>query len=401
MDIIKNPRVEWLKYRWLFLGVSSFFLLAGAISLGGKGLNLGVDFTGGTLIFVRFKERPELDRVRGTLSTSDLNVEGVSRFDQPSKNQVQIRMGRISDQSERDLGKNSRDVIEVLKEEYDSQVDDEKIDLNNTTYSILMGCLEKASSGVGCGQNLETVLPEENSGVMASVGNLELGLLAQKILDFRTARGGIISNDAELEEIGLSTDLVEQIRENFYLGSFTILSSESVGPKVGRELQDKAINAVVFSLLGILAYIAYRFKFIYGLAAIVAIFHDVFITLGLFAFFEKEISLTVIAALLTVVGYSINDTIVIFDRVRENVLLMRQADFGTILNTSINQTLNRTVLTSGMTFLAVLALYLMGGQVLNGFSFALVIGVLVGTYSSLAVASPIVLWWQSRILQRQ
>jgi len=396
MDIIKNPRVEWLNYRWLFLVVSLFFLLAGAISLGGKGLNLGVDFTGGTLVFVRFKERPELDRVRGALSTSDLNVEGVTRFDQPSKNQIQVRMGRISDQSESDLGKDSRDVVGVLKEEYDSQVDDGKIDLNNVAHTALTECLEKAASGIGCDQNLEAVSPEENSELESSLGNEEFGVLARRILDFRTARGGIISDDAELEEIGLSADLVEQIRENFYLGSFTIISVESVGPKVGRELQDKAINAIVFSLLGVLAYIAYRFKFIYGLAAIVALFHDVFITLGLFAFFDKEISLTVIAALLTLVGYSINDTIVIFDRVRENVLLMRRADFGSILNTSINQTLNRTVLTSGMTFLAVLALYLMGGQVLNGFSFALVIGVLVGTYSSIAVASPIVLWWQSR-----
>jgi preprotein translocase subunit SecF len=144
-----------------------------------------------------------------------------------------------------------------------------------------------------------------------------------------------------------------------------------------------------------LIYIAFRFRPIYGLAAIVALFHDVFLTLGFFSLTGKEISLTVIAALLTLVGYSINDTIVVFDRVRENLKLMRRKDLRTIINASINQTLNRTIMTSGMTFLAVFALYLLGGEALSGFSFALVVGIIVGTYSSVAIASPIVLWWQN------
>ncbi len=189
--------------------------------------------------------------------------------------------------------------------------------------------------------------------------------------------------------------------KDFYLGTFTILSVESVGPKVGSEMRDRAQNAIIFSLLGMLIYIAFRFRPIYGIAAIIALFHDVFLTLGLFALTGREISLTVVAALLTLVGYSINDTIVVFDRVRENLKLMRRADFATIINTSINQTLNRTIMTSGMTFLAVFSLYMLGGEALNGFSFALVMGILIGTYSSIAIASPIVFWWQMLMEKRK
>ena len=221
------------------------------------------------------------------------------------------------------------------------------------------------------------------------------------MIDYRTDQGGIVENESQFEEMGLPENITQTLRDHFYLGNFTILSVESVGPKVGQELRGKAQNAVLFSLLGIVAYIWVRFKGVaYGLAAIVALFHDVFITLGFFSLFSKEISLTVVAALLTLVGYSINDTIVVFDRIRENLRLMRRADFAAVINTSINQTLNRTILTSGMTFLAVMALYLKGGQVLNGVSFALVIGILVGTYSSIAIASPIVHGWQ-RLIERK
>ena len=142
-----------------------------------------------------------------------------------------------------------------------------------------------------------------------------------------------------------------------------------------------------------LVYIAFRFEWVYGAAAVIAVFHDVLITLGFFSLFHYEISLTVIAALLTLVGYSMNDTIVIFDRVRENLRLMRRESFTEIVNKSINQTLSRTILTSGLTFLTVLVLYLMGGEVLRAFSFAMVVGVVVGTYSSFGIAAPIVVFW--------
>ncbi len=169
---------------------------------------------------------------------------------------------------------------------------------------------------------------------------------------------------------------------------------DTVGATVGHQLESQATRAVVWSMLGMLVYLWFRFQLIYGVAAVVACFHDTLITVGAFALTGKEISLTVIAAILTLVGYSMNDTIVVFDRIRENLRLSRKEPLPDLVNRSINQTLSRTVLTSGLTFLTVLSLYVFGGQVLNGFSFALAIGILIGTYSSIAVASPMLVAWQ-------
>ena len=167
-----------------------------------------------------------------------------------------------------------------------------------------------------------------------------------------------------------------------------------VGPTVGKQLESKALWATLYSMLGMLVYLWFRFQLIYGVAAVVACFHDTLITVGFFALLNKEISLTVIAAILTLIGYSMNDTIVVFDRIRENLRLSRRESLPDVVNRSINQTLSRTVLTSGLTFLTVLSLYIFGGQVLNGFSFALVVGILIGTYSSIAIAAPMLVAWQ-------
>jgi preprotein translocase subunit SecF len=178
-------------------------------------------------------------------------------------------------------------------------------------------------------------------------------------------------------------------------GSFEVRNAEIVGERVGAELRRQAVFVTLYALGGMLLYIAFRFEWVFGAAAVLAVFHDVLITLGFFSLLHFEISLTVIAALLTLVGYSMNDTIVIFDRVRENNRLLRKENFAQIVNKSINQTLSRTILTSGLTFLTVLVLFLMGGQVLRAFSFALVVGIVVGTYSSFGIAAPLVVWWHS------
>jgi preprotein translocase subunit SecF len=177
-------------------------------------------------------------------------------------------------------------------------------------------------------------------------------------------------------------------------GKFVVRDASAVGPQVGKQLQSQAIWATVYSLAGMLIYLAFRFELIYGVAAVVAVFHDTLFTLGVFSLTNTEISLTVIAALLTLIGYSMNDTIVIFDRIRENLKLSRRESMRELVNKSINQTLSRTILTSGLTFLTVISLYLFGGQVLHGFSFALVIGILIGTYSSIAVAAPMLVAYQ-------
>lgn len=387
MQIIKEPKIDWLDKKWFFLAFSLLFVFVSVVSMNYKGgLNLGIDFTGGTLVHIKFRQEPQLDRIRKSLGEAGLRPEHVTRFDELSKNQVQIRMGRIESEETEDLSQESDRVVEALQSGF-GQVDTSTgiLDLNNVSKDNLATRLQELDpEGLRTNKSLTEFA-------------LHYELLAEQVVDYRTVQGGIIHDFEELKELNLPSSVAENLEQYAVLGNFKVISVDSVGPKVGTELRTRARDAVIFSLLGMLIYIAYRFKPIYGLAAIVALFHDVFITVGAFSIADKEISLTVIAALLTLVGYSINDTIVVFDRVRENLRLMRRVDIKTIINRSINQTLNRTIMTSGMTFLAVLSLMVLGGEVLNAFSFALVIGVLVGTYSSIAIASPIVLWWQNHL----
>ena len=200
-----------------------------------------------------------------------------------------------------------------------------------------------------------------------------------------------LEKSAENEDASAGREAVTNALSTAFAGKFQVKGSESVSAKVGGDLRRQAVTATLYALLGILIYIAFRFEWIYGAAAVFAVFHDTLITLGFFSLFNYEINLTVIAALLTLVGYSVNDTIVVFDRVRENLKTRRRDDLETILNDSINQTLSRTILTSGLTFLTVLALFLFGGEIINNFAFAMVVGIIVGTYSSIAVAAPLVL----------
>jgi preprotein translocase subunit SecF len=206
--------------------------------------------------------------------------------------------------------------------------------------------------------------------------------------------GGLIREFSQLDGIpNLDPQVREALQQETYLGPYAARGVETVGPKIGADLQKQAVKATLFALLGMLVYMAFRFEWVYGVAAVIAVFHDVAVTVGFFSIFDREIDLTVVAALLTLVGYSMNDTIVIFDRVRENGRFDKRTDLARLLNLSVNQTLSRTVLTSGLTFITVLCLFLFGGEVLRGFSFCLVIGIIVGSYSSIFVASPIVLWW--------
>jgi preprotein translocase subunit SecF len=179
--------------------------------------------------------------------------------------------------------------------------------------------------------------------------------------------------------------------------AYEIIGTDAVGAVAGAQLRNKAIATTLAALVGILLYIAFRFEWTYGAAAVIAVFHDVLVTLGFFSIFQWEVSLTVIAALLTLVGFSVNDTIVVFDRIRENRRLHRRESLYKITNDSINQTLSRTIITSGLVFLSVLSMVLFGGEVLRGFSLALLIGITFGTYSSIAIASPIMVWWEQRL----
>jgi len=184
------------------------------------------------------------------------------------------------------------------------------------------------------------------------------------------------------------------MQQDFYVSNFAVRNVEIVGPQVGGQLRKQALWATLYSLGGMLVYLWFRFELIYGVGAVVACFHDTIITIGFFSLLNKDITLTVIAAILTLIGYSMNDTIVVYDRIRENIKLLRRDNLADIVNKSINQTLSRTILTSGLTFLTVLSLYVFGGEVLRGFSLALVIGILIGTYSSIAVAAPMLVAYQ-------
>lgn len=382
MEIFANPKVDWIGKKWIFLSLSGLLALIGLLSMMTRGVNLGIDFTGGTLVYAKFRQTTHVDQVRSALSDAGIKAEEVTRFGNASENQVQIRMSRVvTNEATQDLTLESNKIFQALKTKFDPQQTAGRPDLNNISRSALATQLQQTDP--------EGLRPK----LSVSDYTKHYTDLANTIIDYRTDHGGIFRSFSDLTAAGVSPAAVKAFEDKFYLGSFTVLSVESVGPKVGRDLQARARNAVLFSLVGMLVYIAFRFKPIYGVAGVLALFHDVFITVGLFSLTGKEISLNVIAALLTLVGYSINDTIVVFDRVRENLKLVRRADFGTIINLSINQTLNRTVLTSGMTFLSVVSLYLFGGEVLSGFSFALTIGIIIGTYSSIAIAAPLVLWW--------
>lgn len=294
VELFGEIQFNWLSKRRIFFGISAVLLLVGLVSVLAKGsLRYGVDFQGGTLVYVRFAEPVPVDQIRDLL---------------------------------RDAGAP------------DSQIQE--------------------SSGSG------------------SAGFDVLIQVEQSLVE---------------EDLSAGRELITGALNDAFEGQFEILNSESVGPKVGADLRRQAVFATLYALGGILVFIAFRFEWIYGAAAVFAVFHDTLITLGFFSIFNKEINLTVIAALLTLVGYSVNDTIVVFDRVRENLRMSRRNTFESVLNRSINQTLSRTVLTSGLTLVAGLAMYFFGGEVINNFAFALVVGVLVGTYSSVAVASPTVL----------
>jgi preprotein translocase subunit SecF len=231
---------------------------------------------------------------------------------------------------------------------------------------------------------------------LGSDADQKYGAQAKAIVDYRDkVQGGVLNSADQLQSAsGIDRAVVASLPDGFFVSDFGVRDVQIIGPQVGSQLRTQAGLATLYSLLGMLVYLGFRFEWIYGIAAVVTVFHDTLITVGAFSLTNTDITLTVIAAILTLIGYSNNDTIVVFDRIRENIKLMRREKLSEIVNRSINQTLSRTILTAGLTFLTVLALFLFGGEVLRGFSLALVIGILIGTYSSIAIAAPILVAYQ-------
>ena len=393
MELFKNANIDWVGKRWLLMGISAALILVGVGALiARKGPRLGIDFTGGTVVYVKFQQDPDLRKIRTALPNAV-----IQQYDAPEKHQVQIRLEQIAAADESVAGGGA--VLKSLRGVFDTDPAATAMpDLNN----VLPNELSKALSDI------------DPLGLKAQQKPLEemaktYGDVAAKLTRARDTAGILRDFNAVKQAAPELTDAaIGVLQPKAYLGSFRVVGVDSVGPVVGKDLQQRAASAVLYSVLAMLLYIGWRFKqrnflrdgLIYGLGAIIAVVHDVVITVGLFSLLNLEISLTVIAALLTLVGYSVNDTIVIFDRIRENLKLMRKDSFATIINKSINQTLARTILTSFTVFLSVGALLLFGGEVLRGFSLALTMGIIVGSYSTLAIAAPILVFWD-RVLERQ
>jgi preprotein translocase subunit SecF len=383
MEFFHGVNVDWMGKTKYFVTLSLILLAIGWASVAkDHGLRYGIDFRGGTLVYVRFAGTPPINKIRKGLADAGLGnstIQQISDISDPSsKNDVVIGLEQTG-QGDQSLDAGKQKIVDILDKTFGANTGAaSKPDFNSVTPSALADYLtqkDPLSLGVRAGDRYKQ--------------------LAQALVDARDRdHGGVITNFDELANVaGATPSVLSDLSSGFALGQFAVRDVEIVGPKVGAQLRHQAFWATMYALGGMLVYIAFRFEWVYGAAAVIAVFHDVLITLGFFSLFHYEISLTVIAALLTLVGYSMNDTIVIFDRVRENLRLMRRESFTEIVNKSINQTLSRTILTSGLTFLTVLVLYLTGGEVLRAFAFAMVVGVVVGTYSSFGIAAPIVVAW--------
>lgn len=469
IEILKNPRIDWLGLKKPFIFIAIFLLLIGAVSVQLRGFKLGVDFSGGTLMTVRFKEMPPLGDIRSALGEVGIDTnsvvlqpvtnrpneliirapqstqaENVRRVDE-DKRQIIRGLQRLNPAGEVAAGKVNINTIDAEGIEQElRQVDAALFTINQQVFagahpyrqigdqiiayrdSQLKGFAQDMSflSQVNlAAQNfpgfdanrVRQVLNEKfYAGKidlnLVSESEIELALsrlnplgnndaeayrkAAKAIAAYRTSRSGVINSVSEIQTQDVSADLLSKMEPNFTAGSWSVISADIVGAQVGEDLRNRAIYVTLAALAGMLIYIAFRFEWIYGVAAVLAVFHDVLVTMGLFSLFGWDIDLTVVAALLTLVGYSMNDTIVIFDRIRELLRFRRRESLAQLTNDAINETLSRTIITSGLTFLSVIAIVLFGGDVLRGFGLALTIGIIVGSYSTIAIASPIMLWWQ-------
>ncbi len=356
-EFFTNIKVDWMGYRKPLIAISILILLAGLISAIGRqaveggtdAFNLGVDFQGGTVITAKFKnQKPSEDEIRAALQTVGIN-EAVIQASTDKTDEVLIKVPLIG---------NVEGTQPITNEASQAATNSNSQISNNSNNQT----------------PAETQAAEQNNQVDAGRA------LVKRSLDTfgKEAEGTMSLNDDPN-------------------AAYKIVGTDAVGPVAGAQLRNQAVIATLLGLIGILFFIAFRYDWTYAAGAVIAVFHDVLVTLAFFSVFQWEVSLTVLAALLTLVGFSVNDSIVIFDRIRENLTLHRNRSLYDLTNESINQTMSRTIITGGLVFLSVLALVLFGGEVLRGFSLALFVGVITGTYSTIAIASPIAIWWQDKL----
>lgn len=365
-----------MKYKLFAFGLSGIFIVAGLLNMTvGKKITPGIDFAGGALVQIRFIAPVSISDLRQSLTVPDLESIKIQEVEKGEREYI-IRAMLPEEETERELETHTimaAKIVELLISDQDRQSKQSGLkDLNNIDKSELIRLLEPS-------------FPDDAVSI------------AESIFDTKKneTQKGIIENFDQLPLEDIGPEAVEFLKEKTYLGSLSVKRRETVGPQVGSDLRRKATQATVWALIGMLIYIGIRFKFAFGIVAIVTLAHDIIITMGIFSFTNREINLPVIAAILTIVGYSLNDTIVIFDRVRDNIKLLRKNKLDQILDTSINQTLSRTVITSGTTLLTVVALFIFGGPVINDFAFTMMIGVVIGTYSSIYQSCSLLYYWNT------
>jgi len=380
----KTPEFRFMNKRFLAFGLSGLVIAAGIVGFFTRGFNLGIDFTGGTMIEVAFKQPTRVADLRDRLGKVGMSKAVIQAVGSEG-DKFFIKTLTVVDAEEMDKKLDALDQVantirrSLMSPDDLEAMDAGRVDLNNIAEKALEDFF--VSNGI----------PGEDARSGAA-----------RVISLRKrSQTGLIGDMAELESLDLKKRLLTQLNDKAFLGDFTFLSVESVGPQVGKDLRTKTTLATVWVLLGMLIYIGFRFKFIYGLAAVITLLHDVLVCLSAIIFFNIEMSLPVVAALLTIVGYSLNDTIVIFDRVRDNVKSMRRHGAGEIIDTSINQTLSRTLVTSLTTLLTVLCLFFLGGEVIHTFSATLIVGIIVGTYSSVFQSCAWLMNWERFFLGRK
>jgi preprotein translocase subunit SecF len=376
MEILANLNIDFLKYRKLWIAFSAVAVVVTIFTIFVHGkLNLGVDFAGGTQLTIRFADEPEIDQIRGLVAGAGIQEASIQRFGDVEDNEVIIKTPTIEGELE-----GSRELIEgAFDQAYNGGSG--AFDLNHRGVDALADLLYEAD-------------PDQLRAGDETLAATHYRRSAERIIDVRRDLGLLTSWDQVESLEGVTPEVEAALRERARLGRYSIVGAENVGPQIGSELRQKGIWAVALSMLGMLAYIWLRFELRFGIGALVATLHDVLVVLGLFTYFDFEFNLTTVAAFLTLIGYSVNDTVVVFDRVRENLRQSPREPLESVMNRSINQTMSRTVLTSGTTLLAVGCLLFLGGDVLRGFGFILTVGIIVGTYSSIYIASPFALLWE-------
>ena len=374
MQILRDTHFDFMKWKNHLVIASTLLNVFGiAIFLlhyASGSLNVGIDFKGGTEIQVKFAKAIQVGDVRTALDNADLKGATVTTIGDPAENEIYIRLPLQKVESQV-LLKGVTNALRAMSAQAPSPAGG--IDLNVADEKTITDYLVDAGK---FGR-------EEAAGTSTAISTLKKN------------QGGMIRTLDQIRAIpGVKPEVVSWLMGRASLSDFSIRSQNTVEGAISKELAVKAFYAILGSMFVMLIYIWIRFRFQWGLGAIVATIHDVIVTLGIFCLTGKEWTLPVIAAFLTLTGYSTNDTIVVFDRIRENLNKKKPGTLQQVINDSINQTLSRTIITSFLTWIVVVALFLFGGEVINGFAFVLAIGIIVGTYSSIYIASPIILFWE-------